>query len=173
MPDAPGPGLEPPPSYTKYRSRPRLRPRRPTDALAELRDRGDGGARVHRGGRWTWQRVLKWLVIAFCGWIALSIVLFLISAQIQSGKVSDETKAALDDAGFPVTSANNILILGSDQRVKGTKEPGASTSGPSRSDSIMLLRIGGGHNSRLSIARDTIVNIPGHGTGKINSAYAY
>src|SRR3954449_811351 len=119
MPDAPGPGLEPPPSYTKYRSRPRLRPRRQTDALAELRDRGDGGARVHRGRRWSWQRVLKWVAIAFFGWIALSVVLFLVSAQIQSSKVSDETKAALDDAGFPVTSANNILILVSDHRETG------------------------------------------------------
>jgi LCP family protein required for cell wall assembly len=37
----------------------------------------------------------------------------------------------------------------------------------------MLLRIGGGHNSRLSIARDTVVDIPGHGASKINAAYAY
>jgi LCP family protein required for cell wall assembly len=184
MPDAPGPvgappsGDEPPPSYTKYRARPRLLPRRQTDALAELRERrgggGDGRAPVvHGRRRWTWQRALKWVVIAFFGWIALSVVLFLLSAQIQSGKTSDETRAALDDAGFPLTSANNILILGSDQRVKGTKEPGASTSGPSRSDSMMLLRIGGGHNSRLSIARDTVVDIPGHGRSKINAAYAY
>ena len=57
--------------------------------------------------------------------------------------------------------------------MKGTKEPGASTSGPSRSDSIMLLRVGGGHNGRLSIARDTVVDIPGHGESKINAAYAY
>ena len=174
MPDAPGPQLEPPPSYTKYRARPRLLPRRHTDALAELRARDpqDGG-RIRRRGAWTWQRVLKWVVIAFFGWIALSVVLFLVSDQIQAGQMSGATKDALDDAGFPLTSANNILILGSDQRVKGTKEPGASTEGPSRSDSIMLLRIGGGHNSRLSIARDTIVDIPGHGAGKINAAYAY
>jgi LCP family protein required for cell wall assembly len=37
----------------------------------------------------------------------------------------------------------------------------------------MLLRVGAGHNGRLSIARDTVVDIPGHGRGKINSAYAY
>jgi LCP family protein required for cell wall assembly len=177
MPDAPGPQLEPPPSYTKYRARPRLLPRRHTDALAELRNRGAGsdgdGRKLHGPRTWTWQRVLKWVVIVFFGWIALSVVLFLVSAQIQAGQMSGATKDALDDAGFPLTSANNILILGSDQRVKGTKEPGASTEGPSRSDSIMLLRIGGGHNSRLSIARDTVVDIPGHGASKINAAYAY
>jgi LCP family protein required for cell wall assembly len=37
----------------------------------------------------------------------------------------------------------------------------------------MLLRVGGGANSRLSIARDTIVDIPGHGRSKINAAFAY
>lgn len=204
MSDAPGPAgpgqppaseprvphpHDPPPSYTKYRARPRLLPGRGGDAIADLRrgaerppgggdgGRGDGGRRGVRipGTRkpWTWRRALRWLVLALLGWIALSVVLFLISAQIQSGQVSDETKAALDDAGYPLTSANNVLVLGSDRRSEETQEPGSSTSGPSRSDSIMLLRVGGGHNSRLSIARDTIVEIPGHGAGKINAAYAF
>jgi LCP family protein required for cell wall assembly len=191
MSDAPGPGglgpveqrephlrplEEPPPSYTKYRTRPRLLPRRGGDAIADLRAGDPGRPRDARrpGGRaWTWQRALKWVVVALVGWVALSVVLFFASAQIQSGKTSDATKQALDPAGFPLTSANDILVLGSDQRTAGTKEPGASTSGPSRSDSIMLLRVGGGHNSRLSIARDTVVDIPGHGRSKINAAYSY
>ena len=37
----------------------------------------------------------------------------------------------------------------------------------------MLLRIGGGANASLSIPRDTVVDIPGHGTNKINAAYAF
>ena len=37
----------------------------------------------------------------------------------------------------------------------------------------MLLRIGGGANASLSIPRDTIVDIPGHGRNKINAAYAF
>ena len=36
----------------------------------------------------------------------------------------------------------------------------------------MLWRIGGGVSRRLSIPRDTVADIPGHGT-KINAAYAY
>jgi LCP family protein required for cell wall assembly len=79
----------------------------------------------------------------------------------------------LDSAGYPLTSANNILVLGSDRRQKNSKEPGAETSGPGRSDSIMLIRTGGGHAARLSIPRDTIVEIPGHGLQKINAAHAY
>jgi LCP family protein required for cell wall assembly len=172
MSDAPGGLPDAPPQYTKYRARPRLLPRRGGDEIADLR-RSDGRPPRTGGRRWTWKRVLKWVAIAVVAWIALSVVLFFVSAQIQSGKVSDETKQALDDAGYPLGSANNILVLGSDQREEGTKEPGADPSGPSRADSIMLLRVGGGHNSRLSIARDTLVDIPGHGIDKINSAYAY
>jgi LCP family protein required for cell wall assembly len=37
----------------------------------------------------------------------------------------------------------------------------------------MLLRIGGGHDARLSIPRDTVLEIPGHGLQKINAAYAF
>ena len=35
------------------------------------------------------------------------------------------------------------------------------------------MRIGGGHNATLSIPRDTVVDIPGHGQNKINAAYAF
>ncbi|HEU4656992.1 MAG TPA: LCP family protein [Capillimicrobium sp.] len=190
-PDQPVEPPSEPPQYTKYRSRPRLLSRGAADPIADLRARerapagGAPGPTRRRfalpwrrpgarpGRRITWQRVLGWVALAIAGWVLLSFVLFLISAQLRSGEVSDETKAALDDAGYPLTSPNNILVLGSDQRVEGTKEPGAATEGPSRSDSIMLLRVGGGHSSRLSIARDTLVDIPGHGTDKINAAYAY
>jgi LCP family protein required for cell wall assembly len=37
----------------------------------------------------------------------------------------------------------------------------------------MLLRVGGGHSAKLSIPRDTMVPIAGHGTDKINAAFAY
>jgi LCP family protein required for cell wall assembly len=64
-------------------------------------------------------------------------------------------------------------VLGSDARTKDNAEPGAQTIGaPSRSDSILLLRVGGGANAQLSVLRDTVVDIPGHGRNKINAAYA-
>jgi LCP family protein required for cell wall assembly len=76
-------------------------------------------------------------------------------------------KGALDgvDAGGPQT----ILILGSDQRFVDIK---AKT--PVRSDTIILLRLDPdkGATSVLSIPRDLKVHIPGHGTDKINAAYA-
>lgn len=124
-----------------------------------------------RFGFW---RALRWLVTGVVAWLAVSLVLFLISAQIQSSKVSSAADAELGGAGYPLTSPNTILVLGSDARTSGSKEPGAQKIGdPSRSDSILLLRIGGGNNQTLSIPRDTVVDIPGHGQSKINAAYAY
>jgi LCP family protein required for cell wall assembly len=113
------------------------------------------------------------IVLAVVGWLLVSLVLFVVSAQIEQSHVSRSAKAALSSGGPLPTSANTVLILGSDQRVKGTKEPGANVGGPSRSDTIMLMRVGGGRSARLSIPRDTDVNIPGHGLARINSAYAY
>ena len=94
------------------------------------------------------------------------------SAQFLQDRVSSGTRARLDSPGLPVVSASNTLILGSDLRAKGSKEPGAATSGPSRSDSIQVMRVGGGHNSKLSVPRDTVVDIPGYGQQKINAAFA-
>jgi LCP family protein required for cell wall assembly len=101
-----------------------------------------------------------------------SLVLFLISAQLQRQEVSDSAGSALDPSGYTLTSPNTILVLGSDARTKETSEPGSSTKGPSRSDTILLMRAGGGASARLSIPRDTVVDIPGHGRNKINAAYA-
>ena len=117
--------------------------------------------------------MLLGLLALVLGWLALSLVLFLVSAHFERTPVPLEVASVLRPAGFPLTSANNILVLGSDRRPKGSREPGANTSGPSRSDTIMLIRTGGGHSARLSIPRDTVVEIPGHGLQKINAAYAF
>jgi LCP family protein required for cell wall assembly len=156
----------------------------PADDDAGRKDYGRGPARRRRGipmpglprrprvGRaLTVGRVVRYLITFAIGWLLLSLVLFLISAQIQQGDLSG--KVSLGGAGYPLTSANTILVLGSDARPKNSKEPGADPGGPSRSDSILLMRVGGGKNARLSIPRDTIVNIPGHGLNKINAAYAF
>jgi LCP family protein required for cell wall assembly len=123
--------------------------------------------------RLTPKRVVLYLLGLIIAWLALSLVLFLISSHFERTAPPKDVAGVLDPSSYPLTSANNILVLGSDRRPKGSKEPGADTSGPSRSDSIMLMRIGGGHNARLSIPRDTVIEIPGHGLQKINAAYAF
>jgi LCP family protein required for cell wall assembly len=117
-------------------------------------------------------RVLRWALLALLGWVLLSAVLFMVSAQIQRGDLADAVGPQLSKGPYPLTGANTILVLGSDARSESTAEPG-SEGAPSRSDSIMLLRIGGGANASLSIPRDTIVDIPGQGRNKINAAYAF
>ncbi len=83
------------------------------------------------------------------------------------GGLSKETKGALDDVdqGGPQT----ILLLGSDQRWADIK-----SKNPVRSDTIILLRLDPerGATAVMSLPRDLKVRIPGHGTDKINAAYA-
>ena len=166
-----------PPQYTLYRSRPRFLTRRGDDGGLAAMQRGPDGYEApkrRRLPRITPWRVVRWLVTLVVAWLLVSLILFLVSAQIERSKVSDAAKSELASSGYTLTSPNTILVLGSDARPKGTHEAGAETIGePSRSDSILLLRIGGGHNATLSIPRDTVVDIPGHGRNKINAAYAF
>jgi LCP family protein required for cell wall assembly len=159
------------PDYRVYRSRrPWLSRGGDGDGLAALRDgRRREPRRVRR--RLTAGRVVRWLALAVVAWIAISAVAFLVSAQLQQSTVSGAANSALGGAGYPLWSPNTILVLGSDERTPETREPGAQ-AGVGRADSIMLMRIGGGANSRLSIARDTIVDVPGAGRQKINAAFA-
>jgi LCP family protein required for cell wall assembly len=177
--------------YRVYRSGPRgLRERlRGEDVVAAPGGGRNGGSGAGGGGRWwfrrrhrggalvpgrriTPRRVLKYLALAIVGWLLLSAVLFLISASVQSGSVPSSVSNALAPGGNMVTSTDTVLVIGTDQRPKGSKEPGAF-SGGIRSDTIMLWRIGGGVSRRLSIPRDTVVPIPGYGSTKINAAYSY
>jgi len=152
---------------------PPRRPRRPPDAR-ELRQVRQAAPRRAGWRRWaTRKRIALSLTGLVLGWILLSLVIFLISSHFERTAIQSEVGSALDSAGSPLTSANNILLLGSDRRQKNSREPGAEKTGFGRSDSIMLIRTGGGHSARLSIPRDTVVEIPGHGLEKINAAHEY
>lgn len=119
------------------------------------------------------KRVILGLLCLLIGWIVLSLLLFLISSHFKRVAPPSNVASALEGSGFPLTSTTNILVLGSDRREKNNKEPGAETTGFGRSDTIMLIRTGGGHSARLSIPRDTVTEIPGHGLQKINAAHVY
>jgi LCP family protein required for cell wall assembly len=171
-------GQDQPPQYTRYRARRGLFARREENLGAAGRRGGQARRSAGPGltgwRRWaTRKRILLSLLAFVLGWLVLSLVLFLISSHFNRTSLPSNVAAVLDPAGSPLTSANNILVLGSDRRQKNSKEPSAETTGPGRSDSIMLIRTGGGHAARLSIPRDTIVEIPGHGEQKINAAHAF
>jgi LCP family protein required for cell wall assembly len=165
-----------PPHYTRYRAGRSLRPRREDESLVDPLGAESARAAKHRPGsreRITPKRVILGVLALIAGWLLLSLVLFLISSHFERTSPPANVASVLDPAGYPLTSANNILVLGSDRRQKGSKEPGAETTGPGRSDTIMLIRTGGGHTARLSIPRDTVVEIPGHGLQKINAAHEF
>jgi LCP family protein required for cell wall assembly len=169
--------VEPPP-YKVYRAGPRgLRARlrgEEESLLPEPRKRQRPGTEKPRDAWSIAKRVLKYVAIAVVAWILLSVVLFILSASIETSKLPSSVSDALASGPNMVTGTDTILIIGTDQRPKGSKEPGADTSDVgSRSDTLMLWRVGGGTSRRLSIPRDTVVSIPGHGTTKINAAYAY
>src|SRR5688572_29329737 len=177
--------------YTTYKARPRFLQGRDEDGLdpragdrpeyevhgrrRRLDPRGWFSRRRDRGRprRLSVGRIVRFVAFAAVAWVLVSAILFLISAQIQEAKVSDAAERQLSSGGFTLTSPNTVLMLGSDARPKGSKEAGANFIGsPSRSDSILLMRVGGGANATLSIPRDTVIDIPGHGRNKINAAYA-
>ncbi len=177
---------EEPPRYTRYRAGRRLLPRReeelqpgprsPRRADEPPRRGNDGrtGARAARWRRWAQpKRIFLTLLALVAGWLALSLVLFLVSSHFERTSLQSNVASVLDPAGNPLTSTNNILVLGSDRREKDSKEPGAETTGFGRSDTIMLIRTGGGHAARLSIPRDNVLEIPGYGMQKINAAHEF
>jgi LCP family protein required for cell wall assembly len=163
--------------------------------------RPDGGERPGRSRgkplrRWTPRRILKWVALAALGWILISFLAFAVSAQIQSAKLSGEAQSALHGNPFLLPNAQTILVLGTDARPTSSKEPGASgpaapsqqcfeqqahgdaphgscSQGEFRSDTLMLIRAGGGVFRKLSIPRDSYAEIPGQESQKINAAYAF
>jgi LCP family protein required for cell wall assembly len=166
----PGPSQPAPPS-----------PPTPRRASERVRVRPRGGAPPQARGRaaraWRRWKQPKRIALGLCAlvasWIVLSLVLFLISSHFERTSLPSNVAGVLDPSSYPLASANNILVLGSDRRQKNSREPGAETTGPGRSDTIMLIRTGGGHAARLSIPRDTVVEIPGHGLQKINAAHEF
>ena len=164
------------PEYKVYRSRRRrLGSLRASGGLEGLRDRAQRRRRGHLPGERrapreiTPGRVVKWVFVTLACWLALSLVLFIASAQLQRG-VDDSADESLASGGNMVTGSN-ILVLGSDRRAGDSIDE--SQTGPGRADSILVLHAAFGSVRKLSIPRDTSAEIPGHGAQKINAAYAF
>jgi LCP family protein required for cell wall assembly len=191
-----------PPEYNVYRSRPGLRERFGKPGLEGLRSKlgrggGDGDKKpppkltADGDEKPLWRRIAKWVGLAALGWIVLSLLAFAVSAQIQKGKLANGITDELDGNPFLAVSPQTILVLGTDVRSEDFAGPAESEGpncledvtsgkgsgpacdhGPYRSDTLMLIRAGGTTFRKLSIPRDTLANVPGHGEQKINSAYA-
>lgn len=81
------------------------------------------------------------------------------------------TPAATAESG---DTPMNLLLLGSDSRISAG-DPDQWEYGAQRTDTIMLVHLPADGQAAfvMSIPRDSWVDIPGHGQGKINAAFAY
>jgi LCP family protein required for cell wall assembly len=131
-------------------------------------------AKVQRAGRSRWRRfgwgkaILALVVL----WIAFLVVVPLIAwSKVDKVNAFPSGHRPDDQPG------TTYLMVGSDSRgdltAKQRKEYGTGNASGQRTDTIMLLHTGDGPNLLMSIPRDSLVEVPGHGTTKINAAFAY
>ena len=121
------------------------------------------------------------------GWLKVTTISFLVLANlavlgliwvIQTGNTllagadtNEEVVAALDPTSG---DARTFVIVGSDSRAGLESLDNFGSAGGARGDVVMLVRIDPATSTAqmLSIPRDLRVEIPGHGTDKINAAYS-
>ena len=120
-----------------------------------------------------WKRlVIGAVLIVFAAACATAVAAFHeIDKVVDALELGPELKLggelAETDPGKPQT----LMLLGSDRRPKNNQEGAAGA----RSDTIMLIRLDPEKEAiaLMSLPRDLKVEIPGHGTDKINMAYEY
>ena len=115
---------------------------------------------------------LRWLKIALLVWLVFLLAVPL-WAWSKIDKVNYEPRANRPDS----QPGHTYLLVGSDSREGLSRAErrrlGTGPGSGRRTDTIMLLHTGSGPNLLLSIPRDSLVDIPGYGTTKINASYAY
>ena len=130
-----------------------------------------GGDRPRRGRGFRFY--LRIVLVLLLLWAAYLVVVPLL-AWSKVDKVKFEPTTGRRPAEQPGTT---YLMVGSDSRAGLTKEQrkeyATGNVAGKRTDTIMLLHTGSGPNLLMSIPRDSLVEVPGHGTTKINAAYAY
>ena len=134
---------------------------------------GAGASRSGRGRRrphW-----LRWLLVALVAWVVWLLVVPVIGLS-RSPQVTDQPSGDRP-AQEPGTAT---LLIGSDKRTGLTAEQqkalgtgGDSITGERTDTMLLLYQPASGKPVLVSLPRDTYAEIPGHGHGKLNSAYGY
>jgi LCP family protein required for cell wall assembly len=110
-------------------------------------------------------------------WIIWILSLLVVAAAAVAGMVL-LADFQMNDAG-PVPSLASgdgvYLIVGTDSRenLPDDLEGSFGDFAGARADVIILAQVANGRRQLLSIPRDLKVDIPGHGTNKVNAAYAF
>lgn len=131
-----------------------------------------------RSGRKRWLRVTLWSLVVLLVLIIVTGVagIFLIQHELDSKitRVSNVFPKKEDRVIETKNEQVNILVLGSDSRITNGN-PENWSQGGQRSDTMMIVQITSGRDgiNVMSIPRDSWVDIPGHGMGKINWALSF
>ena len=135
-----------------------------SDFLAGLRRRFARAGRPRFKLRYLWLLLLLWLV-------------YLVAVPFFAWSKVDKIHAFPSGHRPADQSGTNYLLVGSDSRAglsaEQRKKLHTGNASGQRTDTIVLIHTGSGPTLTMSIPRDSLVPIPGHGTTKINAAFAY
>ena len=110
-------------------------------------------------------------------WVLLLWLVFLITVPLWAWTKVEKVDAEPNGNRPDEQPGTTYLLVGSDSRAGLTEEDRQDNNlggdVGQRTDTIMLLHTGSGPNMLMSIPRDSLVPIPGHGTTKVNAAYAF
>ena len=148
----------------KYQQEERRRNSPKTAGDDEMSERRKGKRKPSKAEKKLKRRIIKILLV-----IAILFGLVYGAVYAMVGKVEYETMATdyvRPDDVETVSGVKNILLIGTDAR---------SSDEDGRSDSMIVLSINSKKNRIVmtSILRDSYVEIPGHGSNRINAAYSY
>lgn len=115
---------------------------------------------------------LRWLMLLLVVWLA-----FLVAIPFWAWSKVDKVNAFPKGDRPADQGGTTYLMVGSDSRgdlsAAERKELGTGNATGQRTDTIMVLHTGDGPNLLMSIPRDSLVEVPGYGTTKINAAFAF
>ncbi len=149
------------------------------EPLKEKAGRRDGDGYTYKGPKPArkprrWRRRVLWaligVILLFLVWAVLGYLAFRSGIKDANKRLDPLAARALTpQKGLLLSNASNILVLGADTGSKSRQGT------PGRADTIILIRTDPDKHkiALLSIPRDLRVEIPRHGTQKINAAYAF
>jgi LCP family protein required for cell wall assembly len=101
----------------------------------------------------------------------------LLGAGVYVDSQITRVSALADYSGRPDSDGTNWLIVGSDSRADLTEQQeeqlATGNAAGKRTDTVMLLHTGSAGTTLVSLPRDSLLSIPGHGKNKVNSAYSF